>query len=214
MARVTFDISLSLDGFVAGPGAGREEPLGEGGMQLHDWAIATASWRKQHGEAGGESGTADDGVIAEAMGVPGASLMGRHMFSGTGGPWEDPPFEGWWGDDPPFHIPVFVLTHHAREPLELGDTTFTFVTEGIESALEQAQSAAGDREVTISGSANVIQQYLRAGLVDGFQLHIAPVLLGGGVPLFDSLGTTPPRLELDRAVAGERATHIRYRCLS
>lgn len=212
VGELTFDITMSLDGFVAAPGAGREEPLGVGGMRLHDWAFASEGWRETHGEAGGEGGTADDRVIAEAIAAPGAAIMGRHMFSGTGGPWEDPPFDGWWGDDPPFHAPVYVLTHHAREPLELGDTTFTFVTDGIESALEQAQAAASDRDVTISGGANVVQQYLRAGLVDGFQVHIAPLLLGGGVPLFDALGTTLPGLQLDRVVAGERATHLRYRC--
>jgi dihydrofolate reductase len=135
------------------------------------------------------------------------------MFSGEGGPWGEDPFMGWWGEDPPFHHPVFVLTHHARETLELGDTSFTFVTDGIESALEQAQAAAGERDVAVAGGANVIQQYLRAGLVDGFQVHIAPVLLGGGVPLFDALGTTLPALEVERVVAGERATHIRYRCV-
>jgi dihydrofolate reductase len=213
MGRVTFDISMSVDGYVAGPGAGREEPLGVGGMGLHDWALATKSWNEAHGRSGeGEAGTVDDEVMAETIGVAGAMLMGRHMFSGTGGPWEDPPFDGWWGDDPPFHVPVFVLTHHEREPLELGDTTFTFVTDGADRALEQARAAAGERDVSIAGSANVIQQYLRAGVVDRFQVHVAPILLGGGVPLFDSLGTTLPRLELDRAVAGELATHLRYRC--
>ena len=212
MARLSFDISMSLDGYVAGPGATMEEPLGAERERLHDWAFAAASWRATHGRDGGEEGTADDGVMAGAT-VAGAVIMGRHMFSGSGGPWGEPPFEGWWGDDPPFHVPVFVLTHHGRDPLVLGDTTFTFVTDGIESALGQAQAAAGNGDVTIAGGANAIQQYLRAGLVDGFQVHIAPVLLGGGVPLFDSLGTTLPSLELDRVVAGERATHLRYRCV-
>jgi dihydrofolate reductase len=212
MGRVTFDISMSLDGFVAGPSASHEEPLGVGGLQLHEWAFAAARWREAHGESGGEAG-ADDDVIAEAVAASGVTIMGRHMFSGEGGPWGEDPFMGWWGEDPPFHHPVFVLTHHARETLELGDTSFTFVTDGIESALEQAQAAAGERDVAVAGGANVIQQYLRAGLVDGFQVHIAPVLLGGGVPLFDALGTTLPALEVERVVAGERATHIRYRCV-
>jgi dihydrofolate reductase len=211
MGRLTFDISMSVDGYVAGPDATLEEPLGVGGEQLHDWVIEAKSWNDAHGQTGGEAGTADDGVMAESIGVPGAMIMGRHMFSGAGGPWEDPPFPGWWGDDPPFGVPVFVLTHHEREPLVLGDTTFTFVTDGIDSALEQARAAAGDRDVSIAGGANVIQQYLRAGVVDEFQVHIAPILLGGGVPLFDALGTTLPELGLDRVVAGERATHLRYK---
>ncbi len=212
MGRLTFDISMSVDGYVAGPDATQEEPLGVGGESLHDWVFAARSWNAAHGHSGeGEVGTSDDEVSAETIGAAGAMIMGRHMFSGTGGPWEDPPFEGWWGEDPPFHVPVFVLTHHEREPLTLSDTTFTFVTEGIDSALEQAQAVAGERDVSIAGSANVIQQYLRAGRVDGFQIHIAPLLLGGGVKLFDSLGTEMPELELERAVAGERATHLRYR---
>ncbi len=211
MGRLTFDISMSVDGYAAGPNATQEEPLGVGGEELHEWAFKAASWNEAHGREGGESSSADNDVMAESIGVPGAIIMGRHMFSGEGGPWGDPPFQGWWGDDPPFHVPVFVLTHHEREPLTLGDTMFTFVTDGADSALAQAREAAGDRDVSIAGGANVIQQYLRAGLVDEFQVHIAPRLLGGGVALFDALGTTLPELELDRVVAGEHATHLRYR---
>jgi dihydrofolate reductase len=216
LGRLTFDISMSVDGYVAGPDATQDDPLGVGGMGLHEWAFATRSWNEAHGRSGdGEAGIADDEVAAgTAADRPGAILMGRYMFSGTGGPWEDPPFPGWWGDDPPFHVPVFVLTHHEREPLALSDTIFTFVTDGADSALAQAQAAAGDRDVTIAGGANVVQQYLRAGAVEEFQVHVAPILLGGGVKLFDSLGTTLPKLELDRVVAGERATHLRYRCVS
>src|SRR5688572_6096495 len=201
MARLTFDISMSLDGFIAGPNQTLEQPLGEGGEQLHEWAVALASFRERHGMSGGETG-ADDDVWRELRASQGAVVMGRRMFSGGAGPWEDDPnADGWWGDDPPFRVPVFVLTHHAREPVtKRGGTTYTFVTDGIESALEQAREAAGDEDVHIAGGANVVQQYLAAGLLDEFQVHVVPVLLGSGVRLFDELGTERPTLELTRVI--------------
>ena len=211
MARVVFDISISLDGCVAGPNASLEEPLGEGGERLHDWVLATRSWRASHGREGGETGP-DDEVVAEHVGRGGATIMGRRMFSGGAGPWErDPKAGGWWGDDPPFRHPVFVLTHHPREPLALGETTFTFVTDGIEPALEQARAAAGERDVAIAGGAEAGRQYLGAGLVDELQLHVTPVLLGAGVRLFDGIEPGRVGLEQERVVAGAAVTHLSYR---
>ena len=202
---------MSLDGFVAGPDASLEQPLGEGGEQLHEWATGLASWRARHGLAGGEPG-ADDELMDETLARTGAVIMGRRMFSGGEGPWEDDPnADGWWGEEPPFRVPVFVLTHHAREPLEKRGTTFTFVTAGIEAALEQARAAAAEgRDVSVSGGASVIQQCLAAGLLDELELHLVPVLLGGGVRLFAGTGTPAPRLEIDRVVASPKVTHLRY----
>jgi len=188
MTQLTLDISMSLDGFVAGPNITMEQPLGEGGELLHDWITRLASWRERHGQEGGETGPAND-LVEELARSIGAYIMGRRMFSGGAGPWEDDPnADGWWGDEPPFRAPVYVLTHHERDPLVKQGTTFTFVTDGIESALEQAKAAAGERDVQLSGGADVVQQYLRAGLVDTLQIHVAPVLLGGGTSLFGKLG--------------------------
>jgi dihydrofolate reductase len=207
-----FDITMSLDGFVAGPNRTLEDPLGRGGEGLHDWAIATKAWRERHGQEGGEAHI-DSDVIAEGLARQGALIMGRRMFSGGEGPWEDDPnADAWWGDDPPFHGPVFILTHHPREPVEKeGGTTFTFVTDGIESALAQAREAAGDKDVVVVGGANVVQQYLAAGLVDEFQVHVAPILLGDGVRLFDNLGSAAPKVEMTRAIESPGATHLMYR---
>ncbi len=210
MTKLTFDISVSLDGFVTGPDPRPEVPLGDDGEGLHDWAIRAAAWREQHGREGGET-NADDAVIRETLDNTGAFVMGRKMFGGGEGPWDES-WKGWWGEEPPFHVPVFVLTHHAREPLVMeGGTTFTFVTEGIEAALSSAAAAAGDRDVMIAGGADVAQQYLAAGLVDEFQVHVAPVLLGGGVRLFEDLGARRPQLEVVRVVESDLATHLRYR---
>lgn len=157
MGRVMFDMSMSLDGYIAGPHVSVEQGLGEGGERLHEWLYGLASWRERHGLAGGTSDT-DAEVLDEGLRTTGAIIMGRHMFDMSEGP---------WGDNPPFHMPVWVLTHHPREPLvKAGGTTFNFVTEGIESALQQARAAAGDRDIAIAGGANVIQQYLKAGLID------------------------------------------------
>jgi dihydrofolate reductase len=208
MSTVTCQISISLDGFVAGPNQSLENPLGEGGERLHEWVIVTQSWREQHGKQGGER-TADSDVVDEAIRNVGAYIMGRGMFGGGGGPWDEP-WNGWWGDDPPFHLPVFVLTHHPREPLPMqGGTTFHFVTDGIESALEQARAAAGDREVQIAGGAKAIQQYLAAGLLDELHLHIVPVLLGSGERLLENVGD--PTLEPVEVVASPAVTHVKYR---
>jgi dihydrofolate reductase len=196
MPKLILDISTSLDGFVAGPNPTLEEPLGEGGEQLHDWVFVLKAWREQHGDSGGNTGP-DNEMMEEHLRRTGATVMGRRMFSGGAGGWEDDPrANGWWGDNPPFGHPVFVLTHHAREPLPMqGGTTFTFVTDGIEAALEQAAAAAGEKDVAIAGGANVAQQYLEAGLMDELQLHVAPLFLGSGARLFE--GLTPGRIHLE-----------------
>jgi dihydrofolate reductase len=210
MSKVRVHISTSLDGYVAGPNQSQEEPLGTGGEQLHDWLVQLKSWREQAGMKGGVE-NASDAVFAEEIGNVGAEIMGRGKFGPAGrGPWGDDPWRGWWGEDPPFHKPVFVLTHHVREPLTLSDTTFTFVTGGIESALQRAREAAGDRDVFIGGGANVINQYLAAGLVDELELHVVPILLGGGARLFAGVG---PDLKLEelRALEAPGVTHLKYR---
>jgi dihydrofolate reductase len=208
MRSVTCHISLSLDGFVAGPNQSMDDPIGEGGMRLHEWAFATDSWREQQGLGGGER-TADAEVIDEVVQGVGAYVMGRRMFGGGEGPWNES-WTGWWGEDPPFHAPVFVLTHHAREPLAMqGGTTFTFVTDGIESALEQARTAAGEQDVAIAGGASAIQQYLAAGLLDELYLHVVPVVLGAGERLLENVGD--PTLEPVKVVASPAVTHVKYR---
>ena len=212
MGNVNVDISMSLDGFVAGPNQSLDAPLGEGGELLHEWILATKSWRELHGRSGGEV-TPDDEITRESTEAAGATVMGRRMFSGGEGAWDDDPKAlGWWGDDPPFHHPVFVLTQHAREPVTMeGGTTFTFVTDGIESAVDQAKAAAGDKDVTIAGGANTIQQCLRARLVDEVRLHLVPVLLGGGVRLFDGLGNGDVALETIRVIESPNVTHLMLR---
>jgi dihydrofolate reductase len=210
MSKVRVHISTSLDGYIAGPNQSMAEPLGEGGERLHDWLVQLKAWREQAGMEGGVE-NASNAVFAEEIGNVGVEIMGRGKFGPAGrGPWGDDPWRGWWGDDPPFHKPVFVLTHHVREPLALSDTTFTFVTDGIESALQQAREAAGDKDVFIGGGANVINQYLAAGLVDELELHVVPIVLGGGERLFAGVG---PDLKLEelRAVEAPGVTHLKYR---
>jgi dihydrofolate reductase len=214
MSALILDISVSLDGFVAGPDPSDDEPLGRGGDRLHEWAFATRAFQRQHGGEGGDD-NAESAVVEERLARVGAEIMGRRMFSGGAGPWEDDHHaDGWWGPNPPFHHPVFVLTHHARPPLEMeGDTTFTFVTDGIEAALEQARAAAGDRDVLVAGGADAAQQYLRGGLVDELHLAVAPVLLGSGRRLFEHHVAAPPEgLEPAGVLAGAGGTaHLIYR---
>jgi dihydrofolate reductase len=212
MAKVRCEISMSLDGFVAGPNPTLEEPLGVGGNLLHEWAFAAASWRDSHGLEGGEK-NADSDVIEESLRATGAVVMGRKMFSGGEGSWEnDPRADGWWGDDPPFHVSVFVLTHQARGTKVMeGGTSFEFVTDGIEAALERAKAAAGDKDVLLAGGASIVQQYLKAGLLDELQIHVAPVLLGEGTSLFDRLGIEPLGLEATRVIASPSVTHLQFR---
>jgi dihydrofolate reductase len=210
MSTFRFQLAVSLDGYSAGPDQSEENPLGVGGDSLHEWIVELGAWRKPHGLEGGEV-NASTPVIEEAQSNVGATVMGRNMFGGGPGPWtEDPPWIGWWGDNPPFHTPVFVLTHHPREPLEMdGGTTFTFVNDGIASALEQARQAAGGLDVALGGGASVIQQYLAAGLVDEFELHIVPILLGDGERLLENVGNL--KLEQVRAIEAPGVTHLKYR---
>ncbi|MGZ4386322.1 MAG: dihydrofolate reductase family protein [Gaiellaceae bacterium] len=212
---VVFDITVSLDGFVAGPSAIVEKPLGEGGERLHEWIYALPSWRERHGGGGGESGVdVDEEVYRAHVESTGAVVMGRRMFSGGEGPWEaDPVAEGWWGEEPPFGVPVFVLTHHPRRPLEKRGTTFFFVSDGVESALAQARDAAADRNVLVAGGAATGRQLLDAGLVDELQLHVAPTLLGAGVRLFEGIEPARLRLRPLRVIDSPHVTHVRYRIL-
>ena len=208
MSKVTSQISISLDGFVAGPNQSLDNPIGEGGLRLHEWVFATASWRELQGMTGGER-SADSEVIAESVRNVGAYIMGRKMFGGGGGPW-DKAWKGWWGDNPPYHVPVFVLTHHPREPVPMqGGTTFHFVTTGVRSALEQAQAAAGDKDITIAGGAHAIQQVIAAGQLDELYLHIVPVLLGAGERLLENVGN--PTIQPVNVIASPAVTHVKYR---
>jgi len=210
MSKVRAHISASIDGYVAGPNQSMENPLGEGGESLHDWLVVLRSWREQAGMEGGEENVNND-VFAEVTANVGTEIMGRGKFGPPGGgDWGDESWQGWWGDDPPFRKPVFVVTHHAREPLTLTDTTFTFVTDGIESALAQGRGAAGDKDVFIGGGADIINRYLAAGLLDELELHVVPIVLGGGSRLF--AGVSPDvRLEQVRSIEGPGVTHIKYR---
>jgi dihydrofolate reductase len=215
MSTFRCDISISLDGCVAGPHQSEEQPLGRGGERLHDWVVPLAAWREAHGEPGGEVNESTR-IIDESRENVGAAVMGRNMFGPPGGgPWGDEPWTGWWGDDPPYHYAVFVVTHHPRDPVEMeGGTTFHFVTDGIESALEQAREAAGGKDVMLWGGGSIIQQYLAAGLLDELELHVVPVLLGDGARIFDGVADAEVRLEQVRAVEAPGVTHLKYRVVT
>jgi dihydrofolate reductase len=211
MSKLRLKISMSLDGFVAGPSQSIENPLGMGGMRLHEWAFALQAWRAQHGLEGSEV-NASTKVVEESLANIGATIMGRNMFGGHPGGWSrEKPWNGWWGEDPPYHHPVFVLTHHPREPLVLeGGTSFTFVTNGIEAALEQARRAARGKDISLAGGAKAAQQYLAAGLVDEMEISLAPTLLGSGERLFDGLGDNLHGLELVETVAAPKVVHLKF----
>jgi len=211
VSKLRFKISMSLDGFVAGPSQSVDNPLGIGGMRLHQWVFPLTVWRAMHSLQGGEVNESTP-VVQESLANIGATVMGRNMFGGHPGPWDARnPWNGWWGVDPPFHHPVFVLTHYAREPLELeGGTTFTFVTDGIEAALEHARRAAGGKDVSLAGGASAAQQYLAAGLVDEMEINVVPTLLGSGERLFDGVGDDLHGLELVRTVAAPKVTHLKF----
>ena len=211
MSKLRFRISISLDGFVAGPNQSVENPLGVGGERLHDWVIPLAAWRKPHGLEGGEVNESSR-VMEEMLVNIGATIMGRNMFGGHPGGWDrEKPWTGWWGKTPPFHHPVFVLTHHPRQPLVMeGGTTFHFVTNGIEAALDQARRAAGGKDVALAGGASAARQYLVAGLVDEMLLSQSPVLLGAGERLFDGVGADLHGLELVSTVATPNVTHLKF----
>jgi dihydrofolate reductase len=199
--KVTADISMSLDGFIAGPNDGPGLGLGTGGERLHEWIIGLASWRERHGLAGGATNR-DAEILEDAFANVGAIVLGKRMYDNADG----------WGENPPFHVPVFVLTHDSRETLvKEGGTTFTFVTDGVESALKQARAAAGDKDISVAGGANTIQQFLRAGLLDEIQIHLVPILLDGGVRLFDHISAGEVELEQTRVIESPAVTHLRYR---
>jgi dihydrofolate reductase len=211
MGKVRLGMAMSLDGFVAGPDQSVKNPLGIGGMRLHEWAFELAAWRGMHGLEGGEVNGSTQ-VVEELLANVGAVLMGRNMFGGHPGPWGDPPWNGWWGENPPFHVPVFVVTHHARRPLPMkGGTVFTFVTEGIESALAQATSAAAGKDVVVGGGASTVQQLLAARLIDEVNVSLVPIFLRRGERLFDNLGAAELAIEQVRAIEAPGITHLRYR---
>jgi dihydrofolate reductase len=208
VSRVKCQISISADGYLAGPNQSEENPLGEGGEALHEWVVKLASFNEMHGREGGETNVSDE-ILREAAAGTGAVIMGRNMFGPVRGPWTEPLWNGWWGDDPPFKVPVFVLTHHEREPLTLGETTFHFVTEGPERAVELAREAAGDKDVSVGGGGETIQQLIRAGLLDELLVNQVPVILGGGVRLFYGI-PSGVKLEQTRAVEAPGVAHLFY----
>jgi dihydrofolate reductase len=210
MTKLRLNITMSLDGYVAGPNQSVAHPLGEGGEQLHEWAFAVRTFRERHGMDGGATGP-DDDIAKEYFQNVGATIMGRHMFGGGDGPWGDSPWNGWWEENPPFHTPVFVLTHHARKPLEMqGGTTFHFVTEGIHAALQRAKDAARGKDITLGGGADVAQQYLKAGLIDEMDIHVVPVLLGDGTRLFAKTDGKQADCKCVRVVNSPSVSHYKY----
>ncbi len=211
ISKLRLRISVSLDGFVAGPNQSVENPLGVGGMRLHEWVFPLAAWRSTHGESGGEHNESER-VIEESLANIGATVMGRNMFGGHPGPWRaDKPWNGWWGDNPPYHHPVFVLTHHPREPLHLeGGNTFTFVTDGIESALSQARAAARGKDVSLAGGAKAAQEYLAADMVDEMDISLVPILLGSGERLFEKVGDDLHGMVLVRTIAMPNVIHLKF----
>jgi dihydrofolate reductase len=210
VSRLKYVVSMSVDGFVAGPEQSREHPLGVRGELLHEWMRELAIWRQQAGLTGGVVNASTEVLEREDVGV-GAIIMGRNMFGGGPGPWPEPVWNGWWGDDPPFHLPVFVLTHHQRPVLDCqGGTRFEFVTDGPQVALDRARQAAAESDVVISGGAGVARQYLRAGLIDELTIHLVPVFLGSGVRLFDSQELAASHLEQSSVVEAPGVTHLTY----
>ncbi|MFC4819022.1 dihydrofolate reductase family protein [Dokdonella ginsengisoli] len=205
---VVKSFAVSLDGYGAGPAQGLDHPLGVRGPELMQWFFPTRTWRAMQGLEGGEIGV-DDGFAAQGMRGNGAWILGRNMFGPVRGPWPDEDWKGWWGEEPPYRVPVFVLTHHARAPLPMkGGTVFHFVTGGIHAALERARDAAGGLDVRLGGGAATVRQYLRAGLIDELHLAVSPVLLGRGESLFRDLDLHELGYACDKTVAGERATHV------
>lgn len=199
---------ISLDGFAAGPRQGLENPLGVGGMAIMEWFLPTRVWRSMQGQEGGETGV-DNRMAERGFANVGAWVLGRNMFGPVRGPWPDDSWKGWWGDEPPYHVPVYVVTHYPRPPLPMkGGTEFRFVTEGIESALEQAKAAAGTGDVRIGGGASTVRQYLQAGLIDEMHLALRPVFMGAGEPLWQGLDMRALGYECAEVIPGERATHV------
>jgi dihydrofolate reductase len=200
--------AVSIDGFSAGPDQSLESPLGVGGEALMEWFFPTRTWRKMQGESGGETGI-DDSFAARSMTGVGAWILGRNMFGPIRGPWPDDAWKGWWGDEPPYHTPVFVLTHYPRAPIQMaGGTEFRFVTDGIRSALDQAREAAGDRDIRVGGGAETVREYLRASLIDELHLAVRPVLMGRGEALYHGLDFPALGYHCAEHTAGERAMHV------
>jgi dihydrofolate reductase len=211
MGKLLYGASISLDGFVAGANQSVDDPLGVRGQLLHEWLRELAVWRERVGLEGGAENEST-ALVEQSNADVGAYIMGRNMFGGGRGPWPKEPWNGWWGDEPPYHVPVFVLTHHPREPLHMaGGTSFIFVQDGIDAALEQAREAAGDRDISIAGGAAVAKQYLAAGLIDEMTLSYAPVFLGEGERLFDDPGLGGTTFEQVRVVEAPGVTHVKYR---
>jgi dihydrofolate reductase len=203
VARTNLSMSISADGYVAGPNQSEDEPLGVGGMTLHEWHIGPAA---DH--------PANRQVVSDMLDGMGATIMGRNMFGPVRGGWGNSNWKGWWGDEPPYHCPVFVLTHHAHDPIKMdGGTTFYFVTDGIESAYARAKEAAGDRDISIAGGASCARQAIKAGLVDEIDLQLSPVILGSGERLFDGFDAGIPQLELARVLEAPGVVHLRYRVI-
>ena len=199
---------LSIDGFSAGPRQSIDDPLGAGGPSLMEWAFPTRTFQQMHGGGGGETGL-DDDFARRGFANVGAWILGRNMFGPVRGPWPDESWKGWWGDEPPYHVPVFVLTHHARDPIEMrGGTTFHFVTDGIHAALDAAKKAAGDLDVRIGGGPDTVRQYLRAGLIDELHLALSPTLLGQGEALLAGIDMTALGFKCTEHVASARAMHV------
>ena len=212
MGIVKAQISASLDGYMAGVEQSEDQPLGKGGEDLHEWVIKLSSWREAHEREGGEGDeNPSNAVLEAAQKNVGAVVMGRNMFGPVRGPWGDSDWNGWWGENPPFHTSVFILTHHEREPIEMeGGTSFHFVTDGVESAIAQAKEAAGDADVSVGGGASTLRQCLAAGLLDEILVNQVPILLGGGERLFDDLPAGAAQFELVRMVEGREAAHLTY----
>jgi dihydrofolate reductase len=210
VSKLRLRISMSFDGYTSGPNQSVKEPLGVRGEELHEWVVSLRVWRTAHGQTGGADNESSR-VVEDEIANIGATIMGRHMFGGHPGGWDaKAPWRGWWGENPPFHHPVFVLTHQERAPLTMeGNTTFHFVTTGIESALEQARRAAGGKDIALAGGARVCQQYLQAGLVDEMRIHQVPILLGGGERLFEGVDDLHG-LELVETVAAPNVTHFKF----
>jgi dihydrofolate reductase len=210
MTKLRLTITMSLDGYVAGPDQDEQNPLGVGGMELHEWFFPLQAFKEMHGGEGGEV-NASSPIVEERRANIGATIMGRNMFGPVRGAWPDASWRGWWGENPPYHHPVFVLTHHPHEPLEMeGGTTFHFVTDGIESALARARDAAQGQDIWLAGGASVANQYLAAGLVDEIDVSISPIILGAGERLFEGLERGALELGQVRAVDAPGVTHVKY----
>ena len=209
MTTVRVDsFTISIDGYGAGPNQSLDNPLGIGGEELHGWLLSTRTWRQVHGKEGGETGV-DDDFAARGFGNVGAWILGRNMFAPSRGPWSDMSWKGWWGKNPPYHVPVFVLTHYARPPIEMeGNTTFHFVTGDIDDALRQAREAAAGMDIRIGGGADTIQQFLRAGLIDELHVAISPIVLGSGERLFEGVDLRASGYQCVQFVGSKNATHV------